>query len=161
MKRTLMILTASSALSAALGTPAASAIGRLIGSDPRPGAVAFETDVQARPLIVAGARDGGGEDDADRWLRGARRFAESDDDDDGNVRYRWEDDDDEGGRARYRREDHGDDDSHARYRWEDDDDDDDDDDGPGGARNPAPAGTVAPPQNGLFGKGAPPKVKVN
>ncbi|WP_347309686.1 PepSY domain-containing protein [Defluviimonas sp. SAOS-178_SWC] len=29
------------------------------------------------------------------------------------------------------------------------------------ARNPAPAGTVAPPQNGLFGNGAPPQVQVN
>ncbi|MRU14380.1 PepSY domain-containing protein [Roseovarius sp. A21] len=37
----------------------------------------------------------------------------------------------------------------------------DDDDDEGGARNPAPAGTVAPPQNGLFGDGAPPKVQVN
>ena len=26
--------------------------------------------------------------------------------------------------------------------------------------NPAPAGTVAPPQNGLFGNGAPPQVQV-
>ena len=40
-------------------------------------------------------------------------------------------------------------------------DDDDDDDCRGGARNPAPAGTVAPPQNGLFGNGAPPQVQVN
>ena len=38
---------------------------------------------------------------------------------------------------------------------------DDDDDDRGGARNPAPAGTVAPPQNGLFGNGAPPQVQVN
>ncbi len=30
-----------------------------------------------------------------------------------------------------------------------------------GAGNPAPAGTVAPPQNGLFGNGAPPQVQVN
>ena len=27
--------------------------------------------------------------------------------------------------------------------------------------NPAPAGAVAPPQNGLFGNGAPPQVQVN
>ena len=33
-----------------------------------------------------------------------------------------------------------------------------DDDDRGGARNPAPAGTVAPPQNGLFGNGAPPQI---
>lgn len=37
----------------------------------------------------------------------------------------------------------------------------DDDDDRGGARNPAAAGTVAPPQNGLFGNGAPPRAKVN
>ena len=36
-----------------------------------------------------------------------------------------------------------------------------DDDDRGGARNPAPAGTVAPPHNGLFGNGAPPQVQVN
>jgi hypothetical protein len=36
-----------------------------------------------------------------------------------------------------------------------------DDDRRGGARNPAPAGTVAPPQNGLFGNGARPQVQVN
>ena len=44
---------------------------------------------------------------------------------------------------------------------DDDCDDDDDDDCRGDARNPAPAGTVAPPQNGLFGNGAPPRVQVN
>lgn len=37
----------------------------------------------------------------------------------------------------------------------------DDEDDRRGARNPAPAGTVAPPQNGLFGHGAPPQVQVN
>jgi hypothetical protein len=36
-----------------------------------------------------------------------------------------------------------------------------DDDRRRGARNPSPAGTVAPPQNGLFGNGAPPQVRVN
>jgi hypothetical protein len=40
-------------------------------------------------------------------------------------------------------------------------DDDDDDDCRGSPRNPAPAGTVPPPQNGLFGNGAPPQVQVN
>ncbi|WP_158969344.1 hypothetical protein [Chachezhania sediminis] len=44
---------------------------------------------------------------------------------------------------------------------EDDDDDDDDDDSYGSAQSPAPAGSVAPPQNGLFGNGAPPKVQMN
>jgi hypothetical protein len=37
----------------------------------------------------------------------------------------------------------------------------DDDDDRGSARNPAPAGTTVPPQNGLFGNGAPPQVQVN
>lgn len=36
-----------------------------------------------------------------------------------------------------------------------------DDDERGGAPSPAPAGTAQPPQNGLFGNGAPPKVQVN
>lgn len=46
---------------------------------------------------------------------------------------------------------------------EDDDCGDDDEDGAacGDTANPAPAGTVAPPSNGLFGTGAPPKVQVN
>lgn len=44
---------------------------------------------------------------------------------------------------------------------DDDEDDDDDDDDRGAARNPAPAGTVTPPQNGLFGSGAAPKVQMN
>ena len=63
------------------------------------------------------------------------------DDDDENHEYRKH------GRA-------GDDD-------EDSDDDDDDDDGAGAASNPAPAGTVAPPANGLFGNGPAPRVQVN
>lgn len=36
-----------------------------------------------------------------------------------------------------------------------------DDDDRRGNRNPARAGTVAPPQNGLFGNAAPPQVQVN
>lgn len=66
------------------------------------------------------------------------RVSGDDDDDDGWVR-RGNDDDDE-----------------------DCDDDDDDDDGCIGALgNPAPAGTVAPPVNGLFGNGAPPVAVTN
>lgn len=37
----------------------------------------------------------------------------------------------------------------------------DDDDNRGGASDPAPAGTVAPPQNGLFGNGTAPQAKVD
>lgn len=68
------------------------------------------------------------------------------------------DDDDDAYRA-WRKDDDGDDDHHRRGH--DDDDDDDDDDCNGAARNPAPAGTMTPPQNGLFGDGAPPKVQMN
>jgi hypothetical protein len=68
-----------------------------------------------------------------------------------------EDDDDHGWRKSSGRghddEDEDDDDC--------DDDDDDDDVCRGAAGNPAPAGTVAPPQNGLFGNGAPPRVQMN
>ena len=55
-------------------------------------------------------------------------------------------------------DDDDDDENHGSRR---DHDDDDDDDCGSGAPNPAPAGTVAPPQNGLFGTGAPPQVQVN
>ncbi len=64
-------------------------------------------------------------------------------------------------------DDDDDDENHGSRRDHDDDDDegcDDDDDDEGcasGVPNPAPAGIVAPPQNGLFGNGAPPQVKVN
>ncbi|CUH80572.1 PepSY domain-containing protein [Tropicibacter naphthalenivorans] len=44
---------------------------------------------------------------------------------------------------------------------DDDHDNDDDGFGYGGGATPAPAGTIAPPQNGLFGDGAAPSVKVN
>lgn len=40
------------------------------------------------------------------------------------------------------------------------DDDDDDDDGKGKGQRAAPAGTVAPPANGLFAPGAKPQVQV-
>ncbi|MBN2905493.1 MAG: hypothetical protein JXJ18_02160 [Rhodobacteraceae bacterium] len=66
-----------------------------------------------------------------------------------------------------------DDDDDHKYRngarrERDDDDDDacededgDDDDCADNARNAAPAGTVAPPLNGLFGNGALPKAQTN
>lgn len=56
-------------------------------------------------------------------------------------------------------DDEGDDDDDD----DEDDDDCDDDDESCGRRlpNPAPAGTVAPPANGLFLNGTPPQVKVN
>ena len=61
-----------------------------------------------------------------------------------------------------------DDDTHHRRGHDDDDDEDDDDDDDDcrgtvcrGGGNPAPAGSVAPPQNGLFAPGAAPKAQVN
>lgn len=45
---------------------------------------------------------------------------------------------------------------------DDDDEDDDDNDSRGGnVSAPAPAGSVAPPNNGLFGNGAAPKAQMN
>jgi hypothetical protein len=120
MKKTFALLVASTALGAALGLPAVSAIPDATSGAPRP-VIALPGDVaQKAPLILAS----------------------NDDDDDDGWRAVW------GG---------GDDDD------DDDDDDCDDDDGNcrGAARNPAPAGTVAPPQNGLFGNGAPPRVQMN
>jgi cytochrome b len=132
MKKTLTLLVASTALTAAIGVPAWSAMQAPADGVPRPVAALFDDVSQAMPLVLASDDD---DDEEDRWRDGSRRG--DDDEDDG-------DDDD------------GDDDDD-----DDCDDDEDDDDCRGGARNPAPAGTVAPPQNGLFGNGAPPKVQVN
>jgi hypothetical protein len=41
------------------------------------------------------------------------------------------------------------------------DDDDEDDEASGAMPNPDPAGSAAPPKNGLFGNGLAPKVQVN
>jgi len=69
-----------------------------------------------------------------------------------------DDDDDDSGRVRRGHDDDDDDDCDE----DDDDDDDDDDDACTGALgNPAPAGSVAPPANGLFGNGAPPVAVTN
>ncbi len=68
-------------------------------------------------------------------------FASDDDDDDEQIRHDSKGHD----------EDEGED---------DDDNDDDDEDGEGKVRGPAPATATTPPQNGLFGNGALPKVQV-
>jgi hypothetical protein len=121
MKKTLTLLVASTALTAAIGVPASMAMQR--PSDVlRPVAALFDEAPHAMPLVLASDDD---DDDDDHWRDGARRGHDDDDDDD------------------------------------DCDDDDDDDDCRGSARNPAPAGTVPPPQNGLFGNGAPPQVQMN
>ncbi|MDG4893571.1 hypothetical protein P9272_08285 [Mesorhizobium sp. WSM4976] len=61
-------------------------------------------------------------------------------------------------------DDDGEDRDHERRLRRGDDDhegDQEDDDDGGNASGPAPAGSVAPPSNGLFGTGAMPKVQVN
>jgi hypothetical protein len=112
MKKTLAMLAATTALTAAIGLPAWSAMRTQAGAEERPFAAVFDDGQEALSLVLIS----------------------SDDDDDGH---------------------------------DGDDNEDDcggDDDGNGAcpaARNPAPAGTVAPPPNGLFGNGAPPQVQVN
>lgn len=122
MKKTLALLVASTALSAALGLPAFSAL-----HDSGSAAIARPDGHAPAPQLILASDDE--DDDDDRWREGARRGHDDDDDDDDA---------------------------------DDCDEDDDDDDGcRNGARNPPPAGTVAPPRNGLFGNGAPPRVQVN
>jgi hypothetical protein len=136
MKKTLILLAATTALSAAIAAPTWSAM-RASNSESLPFAAVLEADQDAMPLILASS-----DDDDDRKYRNGARY-EDDDDDDNDRKYRsgsrHDDDDDDNG----------------------DDCDDDDDDCGNSARNAAPAGTVAPPQNGLFGNGAAPKVQMN
>jgi hypothetical protein len=58
-------------------------------------------------------------------------------------------------------DDSSDDDSSDDDRGDDDDGSEDDDGCRDAQRNPAPAGTAAPPANGLFGTGAPPRAVTN
>jgi hypothetical protein len=119
MKKTLTLLAASTALTAAIGVPAWSAMRAPANGVLRPVAALFDDAPQTMPLILASGDD----DDDDHWREGSRPGHDDDDDCD--------------------------------------DDEDGDDDCRGGSRNPAPAGTIAPPQNGLFGNSAPPQVQVN
>ncbi len=113
MKRTLTLLVASTALTAAVGLPAWGAMRAMTDGITRPISVIADAEEEAVPLMFVSDDN---DDDDDREYRRARTF---------------------GG------------------------DDDDDDDSGNPARNPAPAGTVSPPQNGLFGSGTPPKVQLN
>lgn len=113
MNRTLCLLAASTAIAAALGLPAFSAITDPFLSDGR-GDLAAAQNQPAAAVVTLASND--------------------DDDDEGH-----EEDDDE----------------------DDDGDCEEDDDECGPAAGPTPAGTVAPPPNGLFGTGAPPVVQVN
>lgn len=78
-----------------------------------------------------------GADDADHDIRLIKVSDDRDDNDD---------DDDDDRRAGHERDDH---------------DDEDEDRDTGARANPSPAGTVAPPANGLFGTGAPPIAVIN
>ena len=118
-KKTLTLLVASTALTAAIGVPAWSAMKAPADGSSRPFAALFEEGARTMPPVLASDDD----HDDGRWRDGSRRGHDGEDDDD-------------------------------------EEEDDDDDDGRGAAGNPAPAGTVAPPQNGLFGNGAPPQTKV-
>jgi hypothetical protein len=122
MKKTFAILAATTALVAAVGLSAWSAVSAGPDADERSVAAAFSGGQAALPLVLVSDDDDGDESD-----------------DDDKV-----DEDDE------------------RPKRSGDDEDDDDDDGAGrGAINPAPAGSVTPPQNGLFGNGAAPQALVN
>ena len=120
MRKTLTLLVATAALTAAIGVPAWSAMQPSADGSLRPIAAFFEESAQAMPLVLVSGEDG---DDDHRYRKSSQRGHDDVDDDD--------DDDDDGRNSR------------------------------GGAGNPAPAGIVAPPQNGLFGNGAPPQVQVN
>ncbi len=130
MKMTISVLFATTALTAAIASPAWSAM-RAPAFVPaaEPVETILDTAQGAAPFILV---------DDDKEDEGLRAGGNDDDDN--------EDDDED--------EDEDED--------EDDDDECDDDDGAcGAAKNPAPAGTVTPPENGLFGSGTPPKAQVN
>lgn len=112
MKAIISALVASTALTAAAGSPAWASIGSVTDADALPIMAAAGSGAATSPVILA-----------------------DNDDDDHRSRLRHDDDDEE--------------------------DDCDDDECSGSARNPAPAGTVAPPSNGLFENGATPEVQVN
>jgi rRNA biogenesis protein RRP5 len=91
MKKTLALLAATTALSAAITAPAWSAM-RTSNSEFLPFAAVFEADQDAMPLILASS-----DDDDDREYRNGARYEDDDDDDDGKYRSgsRHDDDDDD------------------------------------------------------------------
>lgn len=133
MKKTFILFAATTALSAAIAAPTWSAM-RTSDSEFLPFAAVLDVDQDTMPLILASD-----DDDDDREYRNGSR-SEDDDDDDHDRKYR----------------------SGSRHDDDDDCDDDDydDDDCGNSASNAAPAGTTPPPQNGLFGNGAPPVVQM-
>ncbi|TYB86132.1 hypothetical protein [Oceaniovalibus sp. ACAM 378] len=122
MKKTLVLLIASTALTTVIGVAAWSAVRAPGDTITQIAAAVFDDAQESLPLVFVSSDD----DDDEREHRSGARYDDDDEDD-----------------------------------CDEDDDDDDDENCIGNARNPAPAGTVAPPQNGLFGNGAPPQVQVN
>jgi hypothetical protein len=115
---------------------------------------AMTAAVGALAWTAAGASPGGERPLAAVCNRGKEALplilASDDDDHDGKYR--------RSSRRHHDDHDGDDDDDHG----DDNDHDDNNDDGQRRyGRNPAPAGSVTPPPNGLFGNGAPPKVQVN
>ena len=129
MKKTLILLAATTALSSAIAAPTWSAV-RTSDSPVQPFAAVLEVGQGAIPLVLAR-----GSDDDDREHRNGARYEDGDDDEDRKYR--------------------------SGSRHDDDDDECDYDDCVSDVGNAAPAGTAPPPQNGLFGNGAPPVVKMN
>ncbi len=121
MKKTLVLMIASTTLTTVLGVPAWSAVRAPGDTITQTAAAVFDDAQESLPLVFVSSDD----DDDEREHRSGDRYDDDDDD------------------------------------CDDDDDDDDDENCIGNARNPSPAGTAAPPQNGLFGNGAPPQVQVN
>ena len=142
MKTTLSLLLASTTLCVAVGFPAMAGAPSVGGDAATCGAACAmslaDIDREARLIFVDD--DGDEEDDNKFWFGGEDDEEDEDCDDD-------EDDD---------HDDDDDDDEDEGYG-----DGDDDDDCAGGLGSPAPAGTVAPPANGLFGTGAPPVAVTN
>ena len=75
MKKTLTLLVASTALTAAIGVPAWSAMQAPADGVLRPVAALFDDASQAMPLVLASDDD----DDDDRWRDGSRRGHDDDD----------------------------------------------------------------------------------
>jgi hypothetical protein len=133
MKKTLTLLAATTAICAGISAPVWSTIradSTVQNNGETPFAALYESGQNAVQVILASSRE---DDDDDKEYRSGLRERDDDDDTDDEC------DDDHGGN---------------------DDGGDDDDDCGTSLGNAAPAGTVAPPKNGLFGAGAVPQVEV-
>jgi hypothetical protein len=94
MKKTLTLLAATTALTAALGVPAWSAMQAPAEGVLRPVAALFDDAPQMMPLVLASDDE---DDDDRRWRETSRRGHDDDDDDEDDCD---DDDDDCGGGAR-------------------------------------------------------------